>query len=87
MPSTTQIHNYVSYQVLYEELPHIASRLGLLYGTELFSRYILDLLMDSRDGGRKGFPLHVGSALVELSEIHDITFPEKAVKFNIDNYS
>lgn len=43
--------------------------------------------MDSRDGGRKGFPLHVGSALVELSEIHDITFPEKAIKFNIDNYS
>ena len=87
MPSTTQIHKYVSYQVLYEEMPHIATRLELLYGTDLFSKYIVDLLLDSRDGGRAGFPLHIGSALVELSEIHDITFPDKAIKFNIDNYS
>lgn len=84
MPSSQLINNYAAYEYIESNYPHVASKLALSWGAPLFSKYVTNLLLDSRDGGRVGFTLKAGSALAELSEVHDIYFPEYALNFNLD---
>lgn len=66
--------------------PHIGEKLELLWGYEEFSRYILKLLNDSRDGKREGLPTEIASALLKLMLIHDKIFLNNTPSNWDDNY-
>ena len=66
-----------------EQFPHIGRKLELLWGHKECAELLHQLLNDTRDGKRQGFPKPVGSALFKLSVLHDELFPPKSLKTDI----
>jgi hypothetical protein len=58
----------------------LARRLKDLWGGAECPGFINELIHDTRDGTRQGFPMDVAMALFKLSRKHDEAFPEHAVK-------
>jgi hypothetical protein len=52
-----------------ERLPHLATRVGALWGHAEFELYVNRLLMDSRDGDRQGLPWEAAQELLFLVEL------------------
>ncbi len=52
-----------------EKLPHITKRVCLLWGHPEFDAFTSHLLMDSRDGKRKGLPWEVAEEILFLAEL------------------
>lgn len=63
-----------------EKFPHIGRRLAVTWGRSEFSIYINDLINNSRDGKRQGFPKEIVLALFKLMQAHDAEFPEHELK-------
>lgn len=63
------------FKLIDANFPHISSRLELLWGYKEFNSLINNLLMDSRDGARAGFPPEIAQALFRLSIIHLKRYP------------
>jgi hypothetical protein len=59
-----------------EGMPHIIEKLDLLWGSHSLTKYLRHILMDSRDGKRKGFSTAQVSSLNKLIE-HNQTFIER----------
>ena len=55
---------------------HIELQLFYLYATRDYRVYINQLLQDSRDGQRQGFPPHIAKHLFNLLQEHDREFPQ-----------
>lgn len=55
-----------------EALPHLCKRVCMMWGTLEFDTYINSLVMDSRDGERKGLPLAVGAELLWLQNVNKL---------------
>ncbi|WP_265943599.1 SPASM domain-containing protein [Dechloromonas sp. A34] len=53
-----------------ESMPHLESRVVGLWRTRDLNTFIFDLLLDSRDGTRKGFPAAVAKELLLLAKIN-----------------
>jgi hypothetical protein len=53
--------------------PHIAERIGSLWGTKACDAYLDQLLIDER-GNRQGFPPEVATALFRISREHERRF-------------
>lgn len=53
-----------------EAMPHLTSRIVGLWKTRDLNTFIFDLLLDSRDGNRKGFPAAVAKELMFLAKIN-----------------
>ena len=51
---------------LERQFPRVLEKITQLWGTEELEVYINELMMDSRDGQRKGFPHTVASELMYL---------------------
>jgi len=65
----------INYNTLRNAFPHIAERLQVFWGHPEFFNYINNLIYDTRDGGRKGFPPEIFMALHQLAEDHFQVFP------------
>lgn len=50
-------------------LPHITERICILWGDKGFENFIGELLMDSRDGERKGIPWDAAQELLFLQQL------------------
>ncbi len=55
---------------------HIQANLDFTYATKDYRIYINQLLNDSRDGKRQGFPPQVAKHLFYLLQEHDTKFPQ-----------
>lgn len=61
-----------------EAMPHLANRVIGLWKTRDLNTFIFDLLLDSRDGARKGFPANVARELLFLAKINLLLRAEEA---------
>lgn len=66
------IHTMEKITSALEALPHVCNRVCLMWGTREFDAYIDSLVMDSRDGARKGLPLAVGAELLWLQNVNKL---------------
>lgn len=65
-----------NFQFIEKQLPRIAESLRTLWGCKEFDELVRNLLTDTRDGARKGFPLAIAQALYRLAEDHEAEFPQ-----------
>jgi hypothetical protein len=68
------------FMVVNAKFKRIARRLKELWGGPEFGGFINDLIHDTRDGARQGFPPDVAMAMFKLSQKHDKAFPQFVVK-------
>ena len=59
-----------------EKFPHIGRKIEVFWGQPECYALFKDLMLDTRDGERQGFPKEVGLALHNLSLLHDEKFPQ-----------
>lgn len=71
------------FMVLNAKFKRLARRLKDLWGGPECPDFINELIHDTRDGTRQGFPMEVAMAIFKLSRKHDEAFPEHAKK-NMD---
>lgn len=57
-----------------QQFPRIVNNIIALWGKPELEAYFSELLMDSREGTRQGFPPEVASDIFNLSMIHASTF-------------
>ena len=55
---------------------HVQANLDWLYGSKEYRIYLTQILSDSRDGQRRGFPKETASVLFALLQAHDEKFPQ-----------
>lgn len=55
-----------------ERIRHVQQKICMLWGSPELDGYINKLLMDSRDGQRKGFPIEVTQELLFLAEFNKL---------------
>lgn len=55
---------------LEQQFPRVLARILELWGTPELDPYLTELMMDTRDGKRKGFPAEVASEILRLSLIY-----------------
>ncbi len=70
------LENNPHYSAINEAFPHIGSKMRSYWGHQDFVRYMAELLHDTRNGQRKGFPFDVVVALTSIAEDHCSHFPE-----------
>ena len=81
------LENNDNFLVIKDRFPHIAKNIVLFAGHEEFNDYMNNLMMDSRDGHREGFPKEVSSSIFKLSIYHDGFFSGCLIKKNANMYS
>lgn len=64
------------FQLIEKEYGRIAKILELLWASNMFCEYIDNLLNDTRDGQRQGFPKPIFNALVGLKISHMRFYPQ-----------
>ncbi len=57
-------------QLLEQQFPRVFEKVVQLWGTPAMEPYFNELMMDSRDGKRKGFPQDVASEVLRLSLVY-----------------
>ncbi len=68
--------------LFFERFPHLRDRIELLWGTPEGSKAINDLILDSRQGTRGGFPKEYLDTLITLCSEHETKFPEFTVEMS-----
>ena len=61
--------------ILSEAFPDLGQRIAFLWGDTLCRTFLFNLMNDTRDGKRQGFPQPVSMAIMALSVKHDNDFP------------
>lgn len=77
------IDSFDEYSIVKNKLPHIAENLKTFWNSQYFEDYVTSIMLDTRDGARKGFPIEIAKALNELSRVHSELFPKPPVKEDI----
>lgn len=72
-----KIENDYDYLLVKSKYPRLGLGLELRWGTSDFEPYIIDLLKDTRDHSRNGFPVDFYDALNRLLVTHSNVFPDK----------
>jgi hypothetical protein len=77
--------NKVDPAELFKKYPHIAKKITSLWGTKPCRELLMDLINDSRDGGRSGFTPEIAKIIFALLEKHDSMYPhfDSSVKFEV----
>jgi hypothetical protein len=70
------------YILLENRYPHVAKNIKLFWGSSYLPDYITNLMLDTRNGKRKGFPPDDAKALTDLLKIHDDVYP-RYIKYEI----
>lgn len=65
-----------NYQIVANAFPAIGAKFKLFWGSQDFTDLIHDLINDTRGDARKGFPIEVVSAFLELETLHNNVFPK-----------
>lgn len=73
MVTLTELHEF---RLIHDRFPRIGTQIASAWGTKSLSPYINDLLRDTREGQRQGFPPEVAKALFKLTLHHDVVFPD-----------
>lgn len=68
------LENNPDYRAINEAFPHIGRKLKLHWGQPDFIHYVEELLHDTRNGQRRGFPFEVVVALTSIAEEHHALF-------------
>ncbi|RTL55772.1 MAG: hypothetical protein EKK46_06000 [Rhodocyclaceae bacterium] len=55
-----------------ESIPHLSKRVCAIWGHPELETYINTLVMDARDGSRKGLPMEIGAELLWLAKVNKI---------------
>ncbi len=71
------IRENCDYQTVAARYPHVAKALAVFWGQPEFDAAMDKFLHDTRDGTRKGFPVHIAQALLRLSLLHHEMYPPK----------
>lgn len=61
-----------------ESLPHVEGQIVHLWKTRALNTFIHHLLLDTRDGGRRGFPRDVAGELVFIAEMNQLVRAQEA---------
>lgn len=64
------------YQLIQSQYGRIGRMLDLLWGSGIFNEYVDNLMHDTRDGKRQGFPEEIAIALLGLQMTHKRLFPQ-----------
>ena len=72
-------NSYFKYIEYY--FPHVAQKIKSFWGTEFFYFYFNNLMNDTRNGTRDGFPKDAADSLMRLYKLHDNLFPEVEKRF------
>lgn len=64
----------------------INQRIDALWGTDTCRSYLLELITDTRENSRKGFPMTIMSYLLKLLEKHDNEFPGLTPEGLVESY-
>lgn len=64
------------FQLIQREYGRIARMLELLWGSQMFNDYVENLMNDTRDGKRQGFPQEIAIAILGLQLTHHRLFSE-----------
>jgi hypothetical protein len=59
------------FKKIYSNFEHIGNHMLELCGHPNFDKYISQLINDTRDGTRKGFPDNLGMSIMKVSRLHD----------------
>ncbi len=70
---------------LFKKYPHIGKKITSLWGTQPCRELLMDLINDSRDGGRSGFTPDIARIIFALLEKHDSMYPQfdSSAKFEV----
>jgi hypothetical protein len=63
------------FKLVTDRFPRIGTQIANAWETKSLSPYLNDLLRDTREGQRQGFPPEVAKALFKLMLHHDAAFP------------
>lgn len=84
MNNREKINNFVNllekreeYALLKEKYPHVAIKFELICGDLLLGEFLKNIMIDTRDGKREGFPKPVAIAISNLRDFHDNFFEEE----------
>lgn len=69
-------------QVISTEFERIATEIKLRWGSDQLEPYIIDLLNDTRDHTRAGFPKYICTSLNRMLLLHQKFYPEKRITGN-----
>jgi hypothetical protein len=67
-----------NYQRVADAYPDIARKIKCFWGNQEFTDLMVDLLTNTRDHQRVGFPLPVVASFIQLQQLHDQVFPKYA---------
>lgn len=62
---------------LQNAFPHISTKIELICGDLMLSDYFFNLMFDTRDGKRQGFPKPIVAAISKLHDFHESFFFEE----------
>lgn len=60
----------IDFMLINSTFPHIGKKIELLWGHPELSKMLYDLLNDTREGTRQGFPPNVAGAMFRIAELH-----------------
>lgn len=64
----------------------ITKRIDALWGTDICRNYLLELITDTRENSRQGFPIAVMADLISMIDLHDREFPGLVPEGLIESY-
>lgn len=76
------IEDSEQFKLINASFPHIGKQLKSFWASVELYAFVDDLLNDTREGKRKGFPLDILVSLQLLETEHDKEFPELARKIH-----
>lgn len=65
-----------NYQIVADAFPAIGAKFKLFWGSQDFTDLVHDLIHSTRDETRKGFPVEVMTAFMDLEDLHNKVFPK-----------
>lgn len=68
--------NKVDPAELFKQYPHIGKKITSLWGSADCRQLLMNLINDSRDGGRAGFTPEIAKIIFALLDKHDSMYPE-----------
>jgi hypothetical protein len=74
-PDAEVLTQTAQFRIINQRFPHIGRALKRLWGGTEFSKFIVSLFNDTRNGTRQGFPATIAVHLFRLIQAHDKSFP------------
>ena len=83
MGADTRIQDTDHFFRLETEFPHITVQIAAMWGRQECQKYLMSLMLDTRDGARQGFPYAAFKDIMYFIIRHDEEYPEFAPKMEM----